>query len=42
MTLAIDVKGLVKTYKASAGGQQEALRGVDLTVEAHELFGSRG
>ena len=39
MTLAIDIKGLRKTYRASGGGLQEALKGVDLEVEANELFG---
>lgn len=42
MSLAIDIKGLRKTYKATGGGLREALKGVDLAVETNELFGFVG
>ena len=42
MTLAIDVRGLRKTYRASGGGTVEALKGVDLQVGERELFGFVG
>ena len=42
MTLAIDIKNLHKTYRTATGGLREALRGVDLAIEADELFGFVG
>jgi hypothetical protein len=38
---AVDAEGLVKTYKSRAG-TVEAVRGVDLRVEAGEVFGFLG
>ena len=38
---AVEVEGLVKTYR-SRGGVVEAVRGVDLRVEAGEIFGFLG
>jgi len=38
---AVDAEGLVKTYKSRAG-TVEAVRGVDLRVEAGEVFGLLG
>ena len=40
--LAIDIKGLRKTYKVATGGTYEALRGVDLEVQEGHLFGFVG
>src|SRR5688572_1892545 len=41
MTAAIEAVGLVKTYRAKTG-DVEAVRGVDLTVDAGEIFGFLG
>lgn len=41
MTLAVEAKQLVKTYHGR-GGEVEAVKGVDLAVEAGEVFGFLG
>ena len=40
-TAAVEADGLVKTYRSRAG-TVEAVRGVDLRVEAGEVFGFLG
>src|SRR5207244_814983 len=41
MNLAVEAKGLVKQYRSRAGAV-DAVRGVDLTINAGEIFGFLG
>lgn len=42
MSAMVVIEGLVKTYKRPGGGQIEAVKGIDLTIETGEIFSLLG